>query len=390
MKNPYQIIFALVLSVSLAGVVSAADDEEVNYIELAAVLVQDGNYERAEAALLEVDLNAEAVDVPRYHIVYGLIHLNRSEPEAAKASFYKSIDEGLVDELTGKTPDLIYIYLAQVHFGLKEYQEAITSLEKAGETGLRLSSTFLMRAHAHWMLKQRDDTWAVLDDATVRFPANTGFLRRKVFYLIELSLFQEAADLGRVFLERENASEEDYLAIGNALRQAGELDEALKLLEVARLKFPQSEQITKVLAHTYLANEQTLAAAEMFFQASLSNPELVSEAAELYRRSGKLYRSLTLNAQISDQSVKLKQRLAILLELGQYDQVTAMEDAMFRAGLLEDEDLRYAVAYAYFQTGDYRKTESHLTKLTRPDLFRKATELRKAIEDCVSERWKCS
>ena len=145
-----------------------------------------------------------------------------------------------------------------------------------------------------------------------------------------------------------------------------------------------------MLALTYVETEQPLAAADIFFNAAMSNPELIAEAAELYRRAGNLYRSLSLNAKIADPEKKLKQRLALLLELERFDQITAMEEAMTRAGLLAEEDLRYALAYAYFQVGDYLAAEGHLALLTRPDLFRKAVELRRAMEECAEESWRCS
>jgi thioredoxin-like negative regulator of GroEL len=136
--------------------------------------------------------------------------------------------------------------------------------------------------------------------------------------------------------------------------------------------------------------DKPLAAADIFFSAALNNPDLIAEAAELYRRAGHLYRSLGLNAQITDPTKKLKQRLALYLELQRYDQITAMEDAMTRAGLLAEEDLRYALAYAFFQLGDHESAEAHLAQLTRPDLFRKAVELRRAMAECAEESWRCS
>ena len=58
-------------------------------------------------------------------------------------------------------------------------------------------------------------------------------------------------------------------------------------------------------------------------------------------------------------------------------------------GLIEDEDLRYAIAYALFKTGEFGAAERHLAVLTRADLFRKAAELRRAMQDCRKDRWKC-
>ena len=66
-----------------------------------------------------------------------------------------------------------------------------------------------------------------------------------------------------------------------------------------------------------------------------------------------------------------------------------MERDLRRVGLLDDEDLRYALAYAYFKNGDFEATERQLQQLTRPDLFRKAAELRSAIQDCAEDTWQC-
>ena len=146
----------------------------------------------------------------------------------------------------------------------------------------------------------------------------------------------------------------------------------------------------KVLASTYLDLNRPLAAAELTYQAALSNPALLVEAAELFRRARQPVRALMLNAQIRDQSAKLKQRLGILVELERYAEVAAMEPAMLRAGLGTDQEIRYALAYAHFKQADFAAVERNLQVLTKPELFRKATELRKIMQDCGGDRWKCT
>ncbi|NNK38050.1 MAG: hypothetical protein HKP03_06185, partial [Xanthomonadales bacterium] len=123
--------------------------------------------------------------------------------------------------------------------------------------------------------------------------------------------------------------------------------------------------------------------------AALIDPTLLAEAAELYRRSGQAYRALSLNGQLADQPEKFRQRLALYLQLRYFEQAAAMETPLYRVGLLEEEDLRYAIAYALFKSGEFDRAEVHLAELTRPDLFRKAAELRRAIQDCEEDSWKC-
>jgi tetratricopeptide (TPR) repeat protein len=249
---------------------------------------------------------------------------------------------------------------------------------------------FLMRAQVHWLLGDRERAFATLADGSRRFPANTQFLRREVFFLMELGLYQEAAERGQRYLAVAEGKEEDYVAIGNALKRARQFDAALVFLESARMKFPASENVVKVLAATYLENGQPLAAGELMYRAALINPALKPEAAELFRRAKLYARALAVNAEIADQSLKLKQRLGILIELGRFAEVRGMEAALLRTRLLEDEDVRYALAYAQFKEGDFEGAERNLAKLTKPDLFRKATELRQSMQDCADERWRCS
>ena len=85
----------------------------------------------------------------------------------------------------------------------------------------------------------------------------------------------------------------------------------------------------------------------------------------------------------------IKQRLAILVELSDFESVAAMDDALERLGLYENQDILYAHAYSLYRTGAFDQSRSQLSGLTRPDLFRKATELRSAMEKCEGATWQC-
>src|SRR5690606_33472357 len=163
----------------------------------------------------------------------------------------------------GETDPLIHLYRAQALFGLERYADAITAIEHAGEAVDGLSGAWLMRAHAEWMLERRQAAMDTLREASRRFPANTSFQRRQVFYLIEAGLYQEAAELGRDYLSRVEGKPEDFVAIGTALRRARSFDEALRFLEAARLAHPEDGNIGKALAQTWLEMGNAYAAAEI-------------------------------------------------------------------------------------------------------------------------------
>ncbi|MDW8478790.1 MAG: hypothetical protein RML12_01505 [Xanthomonadales bacterium] len=369
----------------LALLIPAAGGEklpEADYLKIAQVLARDGEFERAEAALAKVDPAAPGLDLVLYHTVAGMVALNRERPEAAAEHFRAAL-------AAGATEPLLHLYLAQALALLERWHEAALALEQGGEALAAIASTHLLRAHALWMGGRRAEAFAVLETARRRFGDGRPFERRAIFYLIEAGLFAEAAERGVAFLEAAEPREEDYVAIGKALTAAGSAERAVAILERARLRFPASTAVTQALAQAWLRQGATRAAAELTATLAERDPRLLPEAAELMRRSGQRSRALLLNARIEDSAKRLKQRVGLLLELRRYDQVAALEPALERAGLLADEDIRYALAYAFFQAGDFAAAERHLATITRPELFRRATELRRIMGECAEARWQC-
>jgi len=384
MRHIAIIALTVLLSVpALPGPAAAQEDgEDVNFLELAALMLRDGNLERAIVALDQVDLEAEETDLKRYYTLRGMAHLRRNEHELAADALESAVGQG-------EAESIVYVYLAQAYFSLERYRDVLSALDRAGPELARVASIYHMRAQCHWLLEEPAMALAVLDQASEVFPEDPGFQRRKVFFLMDLGLFREAAEQGAEYLSRSEGKLEDYVGLGNAMRASGQLDEAARLLELAKLKFPTDTAVKKVLANTYMDREQLNAAADLVLEASLFDPVLVSEAAELYRRAGRAQRALMLNGQVADQEVKLKQRLALYIETRQFARAAAMDRDLRRLGLLDDEDLRYALAYAYFKSGDFAGAETHLATLTRADLFRKAAELRSAMQDCAEDTWQC-
>ena len=378
----YIVLILLTLILGAGPVAAGQNEDEVDFLALASLMLRDGNIDRAIIALDQYDTSAEEADRVRYYTLRGMAHLRRNELEPARDAFLQAVD-------SGEAEALVFVYLAQVNYQLEDYRSAIEALDRAGAVVERVPSVYHMKAQAYWLLEEPVMALATLDQAAQIFPEDLSFIRRKVFYLVDLGFFKEAVIQGKRYLAESEGSVEDYVALGNALRASGELDEAASFLEEAQLMFPNSPEVKKVLAHVYIEREEMSAAADLLYQAALLDPELLSEAAELYRRSGQTFRALTLNTQLVDQPEKYRQRLAIYLQLKNFEQAAAMEIPLRRVGLMEDEDLRYALAYALFKTGDFDGAERHLAALSRPDLFRKAAELRSAIQDCAEDSWKC-
>ncbi len=362
--------------------VSAEETEEVNYLELASLMLKDNNVERAELALSQVNLNEENIDVQRFHILTGLLQVRKGENQAAIDAFIAAKELGDVDSV-------IHVYLAQSAFALEQYQLTIEALNSAGDAIAKIPSVYHMRAQAHWLLKEHEMALAVMDQASLIFTEDASFPRRKIFYLIELGLNSTAAELGQQYLEKHQADATDYVGIGNALRASGNLILALRFLERAKLRFPANADVAKSLAATYISNQSFHAAAQIVHDLALTDNALLSEAAELYRRAGQRHLALSLNSLVENQEQKLQQRLGLLIELENYEQAAAMEQDIRRVRLDSDENIQYALAYALFKVGEYETAESYLSRITDSQLFQKAAEVRKIMADCAAETWRC-
>ncbi len=48
------------------------------------------------------------------------------------------------------------------------------------------------------------------------------------------------------------------------------------------------------------------------------------------------------------------------------------------------------LAYAWYRLGQFERVEPHLQVLTRPELFRRATELRRLMQECADQPWACA
>ncbi len=388
-RTPVFTIFvsaAVLLGVWSGAVAVSAEKksaEEVDLVALGALLIRDGHYDRAGAVLAQVDETQEDMDLARLYTLRGLVGLYTNDLAAARTAFERAIREGQSDPI-------VHVYLAQTHYGLRDFRATVQEITAAGEAGQALPEIHLMTSQAYWELGDKAASWRALESGARRFPDNGAFPRRQIFLLIELGVYQEAAERGRAYLNQTaTANPDDALAIGNALRRSGQPREAAQFLERARLQQVASRDVALELAHAYLDLGWPHAAAGVLEHAADLHPDLAAEAAELYRRAGRPYYALTLNVGVQDQKKKYKQRLALLLELERFDQVTAMTDALRRVGLLDDEDIRYALAYSYFRTNRYAQAEVHLATLSRPELFRKASDIRKAMDECRDAAWKC-
>ena len=358
------------------------DKSKLDMLALTALMIKDGFYNRARVTIEQIDTTKKEFDFIKYFMLYGLLEQKTDNHEKAIEMFNKAIESGQLDKS-------VYIYLMQSHYKLKDYVNTIIDID----AGLPLTNQprfYLLKSDCQWRLEDYNGAFETLTTASTNFPKAVEIYKQRFAYFSQLKLYNQALESANLYLaNKEELNEQDYLMFGNSFRLAKELDTAIRLLEMGKIQYPKSEKVALVLANCYMDKDNIFAAAELFYQASFYNQQLSKEAAELYKQSSALYQSLNANAKILDQKEKLKQRLSILLELASFEGAAGMEYALSRENLLENEDIRYAIAYSHYMAHNYEKAEYHLQQLKRSDLFVKASELRKNMEKCTKNILEC-
>lgn len=354
------------------------EEADIDYLGIAAVMIRDGNFNRAANALDQADPTEEGTDGARYYTLRGLLNLRQGNYGEAIADFERAQEEGQEDQT-------LKIYLAQALYYEGFYERAVDTVDTI--TGInRYPDLISLRAEALWQLDRTEEAYEEISGLIDLFPSRNEYLRQRISYLIEMGLTQEAAEQSRRFVNNAEGDPDAYVTIGEALRRGGQIDSAKQVLEMGSLEFPANERIRLALAQAYLDDEQLLSAGHLVEQAAATNFELYHEAAEIYRRAGKLRRALYLNSQVPDEQKKTRQRFNLLLALERYEQAVALEPRLQRIGALEEDSVRYAVAYAQFQIGRYDAAAGHINRISSSEYFGRATQLRQAIETVRNER----
>ncbi|MCO4745733.1 MAG: tetratricopeptide repeat protein [Proteobacteria bacterium] len=362
--------------------VAAEEAADVDPVALAALLIRDGHWDRAATALSDVDLSVEGVDRGRYHTLLGMIALHESRFADAVTAFEDAL-------AVGPAEPMLYLQLAQARLGSEDFDGALAAVDQAGSLEDTVAAVWLLRSRSHWGAKRYDEGYAALLEGIRRFPERGDLAQHQVLLLVELGLFREAVEVGRVYLAGDDVEAPAYVLLAEAMRQAGEHREAIELLEAARLRFPAHQDVLIQLAGTWLAHGVPSAAGVVLQEAAEIDPKFALEAAECFRQAGEIDRALYMNGLVVDAEAKVRQRLGLLIESERFEQALALEMRLIRHGMAEDSGVAYALAYARFMTGDRSGAETWLTRITDTKIFEAATQLRTVMAACEEEPWTC-
>lgn len=385
MKIYLLVLFSAVLLLGATPRISTAStsqNEKIDYVALGSTLVRDGYIQRAKSVLEKVDLRKAQFDYATYYTLKGIVYQKMGYPAISNIFFDAAINKG-------QTKRSIYLYMARNYWSRLAYRRVIDSLDKAGQVALDNPQMLVIKAEAYKQIGEMEQAWAVLDQGISLHPDFSKFYSQKFYYLLELGFYQTAQEYAHTYLESEHYSAKDYLSISYAYRESKRYDDAARLLEEGALKYPQDDKIIELLGQVYIDQGKYLSAAMVFDWASIRYPKFAAKAATLYLKSNEAARSLQLNRRIIDQTEKFRQRIGIDIHFEDYESMVAKIETLKRYNLLSDENILYALGFAYFKNGDFKNAKNLLQRVTDRQLFTKASYLFQQIENCQNDPFAC-
>ncbi len=421
-------IHTLMSMVLIASLGEAKEEAlpEVDHLALAGMMVYDGKFKKAQAELAEAEKHDSHLDRAKFYTIKGVIAMRQERHRAAINYMKKAVEATKhkvyvvpatekekrkhlfsiggtskpvarpsrkvafnAEKLRKEQLLKLYRNLSQESYKVKDYMATIHYLDLQGAEGRDQASEYMLRADCYWKSGKKAAAVGILSKGAKAFPKDQSLLKQKFYYFTELGLYQEAIESAKAYMKRAKPNAKEYMALSQMLLAGGQRSEALKILEEAKMHFPNNAKISMLLGHLYMKKGMEFTTANLFEQASYYERKYVKEAAELHRRVGLTPHALYLNSQITDKKEKLKQKIAIYVDREEYEKIIGLMDGLKRYKMLDDDNIRYAVAYAYYMAKDYEEAEVQLKQIEDDALFSKATIIRKNIEKCQDNSMEC-
>ncbi|HHD79808.1 MAG TPA: hypothetical protein ENK98_09305 [Epsilonproteobacteria bacterium] len=427
MKKKWIALYLTTLFMSDIVAKEVIPELEVNHLELATMMVYDGKYKKAKEELRLVNKSKKTFDASKYYKLKAVMAVKDENHVGAIGAFKKAIEATKVkvyvdpnavkvkekrkylfsalsdkkktvvpkksnfhpEKIRAEELSQLYMQLSQEYYKNKEYLNTVNALNKAGRAGRDRAGLYTLRADCFWKAGRKESAIAALNHGAKSFPKDATLLKQKFYYFSDLKLYQAAIAAAKAYMKRAKPTAKEYIALAQMLITGEQREEAIKILEEAVVKFPKNPTVKVLLGHMYLKQGMTYAAATLFEEASVYDKKYTKEAAELFRRAKELPHALYLNTNVKNKVEKLKQKIAIYIDRGEFEKVIGLKDALKRYKMLDDDNLRYALAYAYYMSKDYESAEMHFKKINDSSLFEKATIIRKNIEKCKSNSLEC-
>ena len=180
-KRLWRYGLSLVLALALSGGALYAErpTDDVDPLALAALLISDGRWDKAAAALAEVDPNDKHLDRARYFTQLGLIARHEERWADAAKLLHQALKEGATD------PNL-RLMLAQAELKADAPESALSTLNTDRAALDTMGAAWLLRAQAHRALGDTAGAWVALSQGAEAVPDDLRMAEQQVLLLLSL------------------------------------------------------------------------------------------------------------------------------------------------------------------------------------------------------------
>lgn len=341
---------------------------DVDRLAIAARLLADGHTDRA-AEVLDAAVPSRA-NATRLQTLEGRVAFARGRFQEAVEYLDLAVEDDDVEPVAWTT-------LAAARLELSDPDGALVALQALQQPDVAAWWTLTVRAQ-----RQQDDPGAALNTlslARAAFPSDVSLAEEHALVRITAGLHRTVMGTAVPDLVAANAPTEAYTRVLQALVDASAWYEVTRLAEEVRLAVPTSLPARLAAATACLELEDPACAAGWLTEAAAFDPTYAVQAAECHRRAGDLDRALHLNGAVVDPAAKARQRLGLLVEAGRTTEATGLDARLQRLGLLDDDAVAYALAYAHARTGGVERAEQLVSRLRDPGFLRQGTRLLESL-----------
>lgn len=369
-------MFTLLFFIQLAIASSAAPKEDNTALSFR--LVQDGHYQRA-SSVLDLIEPEKVTELRKYHTTVALLALHRADFAKAIQSFQIAL-QSPPSEAQSLSNENISSWLAQAFLDNNQPEKV---LEILPQTSDKDPYNAIIGAKALYQLKRWPELWTFLQEKRKSFPHVQQLAELEIQLCLQLGMHHQATKHGLAYLLM-NITEKDVLRVAFYFQNHDNRDGARSFLHMARLRFFH-ESIWKNAAALSFEGQHYVEAGQILQVLSSHHPMYAIPAAEAYRQAGQIDRAIRLNELAPAGKKKIQQRLGLLLEKQDFERAIALVPRLKRHRMLQDDALRYAIGYAYYQLGKYSDSLQQISKITDTRYFEQAVGLQQAIHQCLEE-----
>ncbi len=378
------LVLAVVVAFAPAAASEPGGEEEaavMDPLHVVRELIRAERWDEAKAVLHKLQQRVmrhaeEHIDPVQMDTLLGLVDLHDKRYDEAVRRF-----EGVLEARPTKAA--VWLYLGQARYALQQFTLALQALDRGRGIGYKVPGYFVLRARTLVALKQAQAAFGTLAEGLGLSPDHPDLLREQALILIDLHLYAAARKKADAYLaaSRDKHDVVPYLVLSEALRRAGAFNEAIPLLEEARLRRPGDRRVMAGLAYTYAEAGRHWTAARLFEDLARTDPTYAFEAADQYRLAGRNRDAFRMNGRVLDLKKKLKQRLAIAVAGGRFGIGCDLGSELESSASLSDS-LLYELAYSCLHAGATEQAEAWLNRVKGDAFHRMVRIMKDVIASC--------